>query len=72
METYWRGRNGEGVQIAGWGLECPAKPEFKLVLQKLSKKMKWCSRKKKAKLAHEWDDPESVSGFLSAGTALSD
>ena len=28
-------------------------------------------KEKKAKLAHEWDDPESVSGFLSAGTPLS-
>ena len=28
-------------------------------------------KEKQAKLAHEWDDPESVSGFLSAGTPLS-
>ena len=62
----WRGSDnwmGIGMSWKTWIPACSSK-----IVQKNEMLFK---KEKKAKLAHEWDDPESVSGFLSAGTTLS-
>ena len=65
----WRpvvGRNGEEVQIVGW-LETSEKAWIQACSWKIVKKLNAVQERKKAKLSH---DPESFSGYLSAGTPL--